>query len=75
MRFDTDTSRTVYSGGLERLIARDVGFEPPAVPMIEHRKDVPMPLIASSPVRLDANGDKVGIPADRSRETRNGEDD
>ena len=60
---------------LERLVAGDEGFEPPAVPMIEHRKDVPMAPIASPAERLDANGDKVGVPADRSRETRNGEDD
>ena len=32
---------------LERLIPGDEGFEPPAVPMIEHRKDVSMAPIAS----------------------------
>ena len=32
MRFDTDTFRTVYGGGLERLIPGDEGFEPPAIP-------------------------------------------
>ena len=46
---------------LERLIAGDEGFEHPAVPMIEHCKDVPMTPIASPTVPLDANGDKVGV--------------
>ena len=76
VRFDASTERNVPSARyLERLVAGDVGFEPPAVPMIEHRKDVPMTPIASPTVPLDANGDKVGVPVDRSSETRNGEDD
>ena len=76
VRFDISTERDVFgAANLERLVAGDEGFEPAAVPMIEHRKDVPMAPIASPAVALDANGDKVGVPADHSRETRNGEDD
>ena len=76
VRFDASTERNVPNAKyLERLVAGDVGFEPPAVPMIEHRKDEPMTPIASPTVPLDANGDKVGVPVDRSSETRNGEDD
>ena len=76
VRFDASTERNVLGAQyLERLIPGDEGFEPPAVPMIEHRKDVPMPPIASPTVPLDANGDKVGVPVDRRSETRNGEDD
>lgn len=76
VRFDASTERNVPGAKyLERLIAGDEGFEPAAVPMIERRKDAPTAPIASPAVALDANGDKVGVPADRSRETRNGEDD
>ena len=76
VRFDASTERYVAGAAyLERLVAGDEDFEPPAVPMIENRKDVPMAPIASPTVPLDANGDKVGVPAERSRETRNGEDD
>ena len=76
VRFDASTERNVPGAEyLERLVAGDEGFEPPAVPMIEHRKDVPMAPIASPAVALDADGDKVGVSADRSREARNGEDD
>lgn len=76
VRFDASTERNVPGAKyLERLVAGDEGFEPAAAPMVEHRKDVPMAPIASPAGGLDANGDKVGVPADRSRETRNGEDD
>ncbi len=60
---------------LERLIPGDEGFEPPAVPMIEHRQDAPMTPTSLPAEPLDASGDKVGVPVDRSSETRNGEDD
>ena len=43
VRFDASIKGNVPGAKyLERLIAGDEGFEPPAVPMIEHRKDVPM---------------------------------
>jgi hypothetical protein len=75
VRFDASTERYVAGAAyLERLVAGDENFEPPAISMIEQRNDVPMAPIAS-PVALDANGDKVDVPADRSRQTRNGEDD
>ncbi len=38
---------------LERLVAGDEGFEPPAVSMIGQRNDAPMPPIASATVPLD----------------------
>ena len=76
VRFDASTERNVPGARyLERLVPGDEGFEPPAVPMIEHRKDVPMTPIASPMVPLDANCDEVGVPVARSSETRVGEDD
>ena len=39
---------------LERLIPGDEGFEPPAVPMIEHRKDVSMaPIDSPDTVKIE----------------------
>ncbi len=76
VHFDASTERDIAgAASLERLVADDEGFEPPAVPMIEHRKDVPMAPIASPTVPLEAKGSQVGVPADRNRDTRNGEDD
>ena len=46
MRFDVifkgENEHHVGTKYLERLIPGDEGFEPPAVPMIEHSKDVPI---------------------------------
>ena len=66
MRFDVifkgENEHHVGTKYLERLIPGDEGFEPPAVPMIEHSKDVPMAPINLTAVPLDqiAVGKKDG---------------
>ena len=37
-----DQEYDLWPSQLERLIPGDEGYEPPAVPMIEHRKTIPM---------------------------------
>jgi len=59
VRFENlDREYDLWSSQLERLIPGDEGFELPDVPMIEHRKEVPMaPIDTPDTVKLKNNYD------------------